>query len=41
MRLSTLGPKTWDFLPEDVKYLASFPKFTEFIKTLYEPECKM
>ena len=27
-------------LPGDVKDLTSFPKFTEFTKTWYGPECK-
>ena len=38
--LRTLGPKIWNSLPEDVKDLTSLQKFTEFIKTWYEPECK-
>ena len=38
--LRTLGPKIWNFLPEDVKDLPSLPKFTEFIKTWYRPECR-
>ena len=36
----TLGPKIWNSLPEDVKDLTSLPKFTEFIKTWYGPECR-
>ena len=38
--LRTLGPKIWNSLPEDFKDLTSLQKFTEFIKTWYEPECK-
>ena len=38
--LRTLGAKIWDSLLEHVKDLTSLQKFTEFIKTWYEPECK-
>ena len=38
--LRALGPKIWNSLPGDVKDLTSLPKFTEFIKTWYEPECR-
>ena len=38
--LKTSGPKIWNSLPEDVKVLISLPKFTEFIKTWYGPECR-
>ena len=38
--LRTLGPKTWNSLPEDVKDLTSLPKFIEFIKTWYGSECR-
>ena len=38
--LRTLGPKIYNSLPEDVKYLTSVPKFREFIKTWYGPECR-
>ena len=34
--LRTLGLKIWNYLPGD---LTSFPKFTEFIKRWYRPEC--
>ena len=30
--LTTLGPKIWNSLPEDVKDLTSLQKFTEIIK---------
>ena len=36
--LSTLGPKIWNSLPEDVEDLTSLSKFLEFIKTWYGPE---
>ena len=38
--LRSLGHKTWNSLPEDVKDLTSFQKFKEFIETWYGPECK-
>ena len=38
--MTSLEPKIWNFLPEDVKDLTSLPKFTELIKTWYEPECR-
>ena len=38
--LKKLGPKIWNSLPEDVKDLASLPKFKEFIRTWYGSECK-
>ena len=36
----TMEPKAWNSLPEDVKDLTSLPKFTEFIKIWYGPECR-
>ena len=38
--LTTLGPKIWNSLPEDVKDLTFLQKFTEFINTWQKPECK-
>ena len=38
--LRTLGPKICNSPPEDVKHLTSLPKFIEFIKTWYGPECR-
>ena len=33
-----MGPKIWNYLPEDVKDLTSLQKFREFIKAWYGPE---
>ena len=38
--LRSMGPKIWNSLPEDIKDLTYLPKFTEFIKTWYTPECR-
>ena len=37
--LTSLGPKTWNSQPSNIKSETSFPKFKEYIKTWLGPKC--
>ena len=38
--LTTLGPKIWNALPQNIKAENSYVKFKEYIATWFGPKCK-